>query len=69
MPEPPISIQPEPLHVRQPRRGAVSAAGHVVSISALGSVKGKNDGRKRTFCAGPNSSRIIPVNMPLRCPK
>ena len=43
--------------------------GHVVSTSALGSVNGKNDGRKRTFCSAPKSSRHMPVSMPLRWPK
>src|SRR5471030_2734180 len=63
IPEPPSSIQPVPLHVWQP---VPPQPGHDTSTSALGSVNGKNDGRKRTSCSGPNSARIIPVNMPLR---
>ncbi len=55
MPEPPISIQPEPPHVRHvtsPRCPVPAQPGQVVSISALGSVNGKNDGRKRTSLIG-----------------
>ena len=43
--------------------------GHVVSTSALGSVKGKNEGRNRTAWRGPKSSRHIPCSIPLRWPK
>src|SRR5271156_1838901 len=49
--------------------GASLQPGQVVSTSALGSVKGKNDGRKRTVCFGPKTSRKSPVSTPLRCPR
>src|SRR2546429_8351447 len=45
MPEPRISIQPVCLHVGQPVPPQIW---HCTSISAEGSVKGKNDGRNRT---------------------
>ena len=43
--------------------------GQVVSTSALGSVNGKYEGRKRTLCSAPKSSRQSPVSIPLRWPK
>ena len=68
IPEPPISIQPEPPQVRQVSL-LPPQPGQVVSTSALGSVKGKNEGRNRTACLGPKSSRQSPVRLPLRWPK
>ena len=50
MPAPKISIQPAPLHTRQP---LPPQAEQDTSTSTLGSVNGKNDGRKRTFVSGP----------------
>ena len=44
MPEPRISIQPVPLHAGHPMPPQTP---HCTSISADGSVNGKNDGRKR----------------------
>ena len=44
MPEPPISTQPLYLQILQP---APLQIRHEISISALGSVNGKNDGRNR----------------------
>jgi hypothetical protein len=52
MPHPRISIQPVPLHAAQP---VPPQTPHRTSISADGSVKGKNDGRNRTARSGPNS--------------
>ena len=47
MPEPPSSIQPDPPHMPHVSESPLHF-GQVVSNSALGSVNGKNDGRKRT---------------------
>src|SRR4029079_18276617 len=53
IPEPRISIQPVPLQVGQP---APPHTPHCTSISADGSVNGKNDGRNRVLDAPKNSS-------------
>ena len=50
MPQPRISIQPSPLHRRQPSPWQLK---HCTSTSALGSVKGKWCGRKRTTESSP----------------
>ena len=47
MPQPPHSIQPGPPFF----------CGNHRSISALGSVKGKYEGRRRVFASGPNIAR------------
>ena len=49
MPQPRISIQPVPLHAGQPLPWQ---SWHSTSISADGSVNGKNDGRNRVLVAG-----------------
>src|SRR2546422_8016762 len=60
MPAPRISSQPPPRQTRQSGSGAPPAAAHAVqamSTSALGSVKGKKLGRKRTPVSGPKKRR------------
>src|SRR2546430_5191066 len=54
MPEPRISIQPVCLHVGQPVPPHIW---HCTSISAEGSVKGKNDGRNRTGVSAAKKRR------------
>src|SRR2546427_6028725 len=54
MPEPRISIQPVCLHVGQPVPPQIW---HCTSISAEGSVKGKNDGRNRTGVSAAKKRR------------
>ena len=50
MPQPSTSIQPVPLQTRQPLPWQLK---QVKSTSALGSVKGKKEGRKRTSISWP----------------
>ena len=66
MPAPPISIQPVPLHVRQPLPPQVPC---VKSISADGSVNGKNDGRRRTPISSPKKRRAKCKSTPFRSAK
>src|SRR4029078_10379811 len=54
MPEPPNSIHPEFLQMRQPLPLHLK---QLKSNSALGSVNGKYDGRKRVTVSAPNSRR------------
>src|SRR5256885_13949871 len=54
MPDPRISIQPDCLHVGQPVPPQIW---HCTSISAGGSVKGKNDGRNRTRVSAEKKRR------------
>src|SRR2546425_10381185 len=54
MPEPRISIQPVCLQVGQPAPWQMR---HCTSISADGSVNGKNDGRNRTRVSGAKNFR------------
>src|SRR5688572_23065488 len=66
MPAPMISIQPVPL------TRAAAAAAHsmqLTSTSALGSVNGKYDGRKRTRALLPNRPRANSASVPLRSTK
>ena len=51
IPQPRTSIQPSPLHIRQPFPPHVQQE---TSTSALGSVNGKWCGRRRIFVSGPN---------------
>src|SRR4051812_27498479 len=53
MPQPKISTQPAPLHILHP---LPLQKGQEMSISALISVKGKKDGRKRILVSSPNIS-------------
>src|ERR1700743_1607798 len=53
MPQPNISTQPVYLHRLQPNPPQMV---QLTSISADGSVKGKYDGRKRTFVPSPYNS-------------
>ena len=53
MPQPSSSIQPEYLHLRQP---ACPQKGQLICTSALGSVKGKKDGKKRVFTLEPKKA-------------
>ena len=53
IPQPKISTQPVCLQMRQPLPSQIK---QLISISALGSVKGKYDGRKRTLTSLPNIS-------------
>ena len=57
MPEPPNSIQPEFLQMRQPLPLHLK---QLKSNSALGSVNGKYDGRKRVTVSGPKTRRKTP---------
>ena len=66
MPAPPISIQPVPLHVRQP---APPQNTQVKSISADGSVNGKNDGRSRTPIFSPKKRRAKCRSTPFKSAK
>ena len=56
MPAPPISIQPDHLHVRQPLPPQIP---HETSGSIEGSVNGKKWVRKRTRRSGPYSARMM----------
>src|ERR1700750_2518813 len=55
MPQPSSSIQPECLHLRQPLPPQKMQE---ICTSALGSVKGKNDGKKRVFTLEPKKAFI-----------
>ncbi len=63
MPQPRISIQPVPLQAPQP---APWQSWHSTSISADGSVNGKNEGRKRTAVDGEKKRRAKCVSVALR---
>ena len=59
MPQPRISIHPVVLHGRHgsaPRLPLPPQMKQLTIISALGSVNGKNDGRKCVFTLEPNSA-------------
>src|SRR6266478_4348217 len=61
IPQPRISIHPVCLqerHGSDPRFPLPPQMKHEISISALGSVKGKNDGRKLVFTLDPNRAFI-----------
>src|SRR6476659_3204786 len=64
MPEPPNSIQPEFLQIRQP---APLHLKQLKSNSALGSVNGKYDGRNRVTVSGPNVLRRNSPTVPFKC--
>src|SRR5215813_15485865 len=64
IPEPPSSIQPELLQRRQPEPLHLK---QLKSNSALGSVNGKYDGRKRVTVSGPNKRRRNSATVPFRC--
>src|SRR5207245_9993279 len=66
MPEPRISIQPVCLHVGQPVPPQIW---HCTSISAEGSVKGKNDGRKRTGVSAAKKRRAKVASVALKSTK
>src|ERR1035437_4360695 len=53
IPQPKISTQPAPLHILQP---PPLQKGQEISISALISVNGKKEGRKRICVSSPNIS-------------
>src|SRR6202035_5318006 len=74
MPQPSISIHPVCLHGRHgalslPRLPLPPHTKHDTNISALGSVKGKNDGRKLVFTSDPNSAFIARSSVPFKSPK
>src|SRR5207253_9408382 len=62
-PAPPISIQPEYLHVRQPAPPQIP---HETSGSIEGSVNGKKCVRKRTRRSGPYRARMTCSSVPFR---
>ena len=66
MPQPKISTQPVCLQKAQPFPPQMLQE---MSISALGSVNGKYEGRKRIFVSGPNISRAKVSNTCLRSVK
>src|SRR5690606_32254954 len=66
IPAPMISIQPVPLHALQPPPPQIK---QLTSASALGSVNGKKDGRKRTRAPGPKNSRANAATVALRSTK
>src|SRR5213596_3556470 len=66
MPEPRISIQPVCLHVGQPVPPQIW---HCTSISAEGSVKGKNDGRNRTRVSALKKRRAKVASVALKSTK
>src|SRR3989440_12166155 len=66
MPEPRISIQPVCLHVGQPVPPQIW---HCTSISAEGSVKGKNDGRNRTRVSALKKRRAKGPSVGLKATK
>ena len=53
MPQPSSSIQPDCLHLRQPLPPQKM---QLICTSALGSVKGKNEGKKRVFTLEPKNA-------------
>ena len=63
MPEPRISIQPVCLHAAHPEPPQIW---HCTSISADGSVNGKNDGRNRTFVVGEKMRRAKVARVALK---
>ena len=63
MPAPKISSQPVCLHTLHP---LPPQRKHSTSTSALGSVKGKCEARKRTLASGPNMRRAKSANVPFR---
>ena len=65
MPAPSTSIQPVPLHIRQPSPWQFA---QVRSTSADGSVNGKNDGRKRVRMPSPYIWRANSSSVPFRSP-
>src|SRR5580765_1102597 len=72
MPQPRISIQPVCLHGRQgsePRLPLPPQIKQDTIISALGSVKGKNDGRKLVFTLDPNSAFMAWSSVPFKSQK
>ena len=69
IPDPPSSIQPEPLHGRQRSFSNMPVPRHLKhekSNSAEGSVKGKYDGRNRVTVSDPNNCLSHSVTVPLR---
>src|ERR1043166_9175339 len=69
MPQPSISIQPVCLQGRQgsePRLPLPPQIKQDTIISALGSVNGKNDGRKLVFTLDPNRDFMAWSSVPLR---
>src|ERR1700685_794829 len=72
MPQPRISIHPVRLqgrHGSDPLCPLPPQMKQLTIISALGSVKGKNDGRKCVFTDEPNSAFIAWSSVPFRSPK
>ena len=63
MPQPRISIHPVPLHAGQPLPWQ---SWHSTSISADGSVKGKNDGRNRVRVLGEKNRWAKWISVALR---
>ena len=63
MPQPSNSIHPEFLHLRQPLPPQKM---QLIWTSALGSVKGKNDGKKRVFTADPKSAFMAWSSVPFK---
>src|SRR5512140_3387768 len=72
MPEPSISIHPLVLQFGQrfvPWYPPPPQKMQLISTSALGSVKGKNDGRKRVFTDEPNNDFMAWSREPFRSQK
>ena len=72
MPQPRISIHPVCLQGRQgsePRLPLPPQMKQDTIISALGSVKGKNDGRKLVFTLDPNSAFMAWSSVPFKSQK
>ena len=66
MPQPSSSIQPECLHLRQPLPPQKMQE---ICTSALGSVKGKKDGKKRVLTLEPKKAFMAWSSVPLRSEK
>ena len=71
MPQPPHSIQPVLLQVRHGRSGLPTDSPrqtkHLRSGSALGSVNGKYEGRRRVTMPAPNIASASMSRVPFRC--
>src|SRR5260370_42432386 len=73
MPQPRISIHPVCLHGRHgsfsvPRLPLPPQMKHETNISALGSVNGKNDGRKLVLTLDPKNSFMAWSRVPFKSP-
>src|ERR1700760_4774573 len=66
MPQPRSSIQPDCLHLRQPRPPQKI---QLICTSAEGSVKGKNEGKNRVLTLDPKNAFMAWSSVPLRSEK